>query len=337
MIANLVTTNIPSAVVKRQSNERAMIDKIYQVLPIGKERGNVSIELVGKEIGFSHSQMTPFVHNLEAAGILSRRVVGSPTGAGGKISYWSLLVPKETAVKLFEKQQEIERQTPGYRAPATQPYLTEKLVISLKSRVLQALEERNQFGNVKDILNYIRQPNERLDIGSLTRVLGSLKDEGKISFNRDNSGRHHSGKQKHSTNHGSPYNIKLRYEPVEQNRKPEPAHTPVRHPGQVGTDMTQFRNHGSQAQGGPIEHVLPARPTDVIPVPMTMEEEYPLIVKLIKRQEYLEQAAELAENAGADEIALQLLEKAKESATPMDLEISRLWMAYMECTKGGQE
>lgn len=103
-----------------------------------------------------------------------------------------------------------------------------------------------------------------------------------------------------------------------------------RHP--VGRDMTDERNHGYRAKGGPVtrERVAPAPPQPQVPAsepqvpaseasevvepvspsPMTdLETRFPLIWRIYTRETKAAQAAKLLEEAGLDDLALQTLEK----------------------------
>lgn len=167
---------------------------------------------------------------------------------------------------------------------------------SLRKRILDALSEQ-EFPTVLSILEHIRTPGENIDIHNMTHLLKEMRKQGRVSFKVTNGNRNgYASKGKGSE---IPYDIRL---------------------GNV--------SNSTPATIAPPEPAPRPIPT---PEPTPIIQSFPLIQRIILRREFLERAALLAEQADEADIALSLLEKAKDSLSPFEQEVVSLWNAYQEC------
>jgi hypothetical protein len=163
---------------------------------------------------------------------------------------------------------------------------------SLKSRILKALSEQGKFDTMDDLLHAIVRNGENVDFHSMKHVMESLVREGKIDFERG------------TTNDHIPYNIRR--------TKYAQKVTPVE-PVEPTPDLVQ-------------------EPEEVTPIPVIKSLiEFPLIMKLIGRRGWLEQAASLAEIAGEEDLAITLLERTNKPFSPFEEEAVALYEAYVAC------
>lgn len=312
----------------RQENDVTYLNKLFDegIMTPYQETKGLSAKALSERFGVSVTILDQFTRRLENAGIISRRLEYG--GGTGRKSYWRLNCEKEEAIEKLTTYHNNEAQRINH-PPNSRG--------SLKVRILEAMKAHNGvFESPRDIALAIKQGNEIVSVQRVSQALGSLKDEGKISFRRDTSGRHHNnGVGKHGKNDNVPYDIRLmRPEAITKVSaatmpSPNSVISVDKPKHSVGTDMTDFRNQPRVAEGGPIERILP------IVAPTPLAEQYPLIAKMASRSAVLESAAMLAESAGEDEIALALYEKAKTETSEFNTEVLRLWEAFKECKDNG--
>lgn len=274
-----------TALITTQNKIHA-VEALYNLLPVGEEVGNLSARIFADRVGMTQPQADRIIRQLESVGVLSRR---TKMGFGGKVAFWKLEIPMDEAIR---------------RASMLQSPQNKANNASLRSRILAAVEEHGKFDSVIDILSYIKaDPAENIDFHSATHILTALREQGKVTFKRDNSGRKRRGGRGNQSNN-VPYDIELGKMHVVSNSVPAAVVMPDPEPRPEPTPE---------------------------PVSIIQPMAYPLIQRIIMRREFLERAALLAEQADEADIALSLLEKAKDSMSPFEQEVANLWNAYQEC------
>lgn len=84
------------------------------------------------------------------------------------------------------------------------------------------------------------------------------------------------------------------------------------------------RVNGTQPESNPSTQPEP-NPASIVETTEQISDNYPLIKALVNRRNSLEQAAKLAEEAGCDTIAIELLEAANKPLAPFEEEVVRLY------------
>jgi len=176
-----------------------------------------------------------------------------------------------------------------------------EISVSLKGRILAYVKEQGKVTSAMDIYNSIKTPTENLDLHNLTHCLYSLRREGKVSFKVDDKRRN----SKRKSNDKIPTNITY----AGKVEKAEPA---------------------VNSSPEPVNPFLSTEP-EAIELPAPTITGFPLITALVNRRITLEAAASLAEQAGEDEMALALLEKAQSNESDFNSEVIALWNLYQEC------
>jgi hypothetical protein len=281
-----------SGMMQRQTRERAVVDKLYEILPLGEEVSS-GASILAKKVGITFVQMAKVATDMEKAGILSRREVWDRSIQQGKIVYWKLNLSREDALSAIVEYQSNELA------------LTESAP-SLKARILAYVEQKGSVSSAIDIYNSIKRPKENLDLHNLTHCMYSLRSQGKISFKTDAHGKG----QNRKSNDRIPVNITYTAKPDGRRIRPN----------------IEVDNSSPE----PISEPEAPEPT-VIELPSTSITEFPLVRALVNRRITLEAAAALAEQAGEVEMALALLDKAQVNESELNSEVIALWNAYQEC------
>lgn len=307
--------------------EIAAIDKLYQILPtVGVESKPTGADTVAKNLSLSVNQTSRIVRKLERLNVLSRRLSWE---GGHKQSFWTLLVPKDEALEKLKPVASGSRKS----HPSTD---------SVRNRMLQALETRESFDSVRDILDYIRKPNERLNVHGMTHILKALKDQGKVQFKitTNGSGLRGQGGKGNSV----PYDIHL-----------NPNMAPFKKPEVLAVIDTDKPVTARSLATEVLDELVPdaelaTRPHDIdwgketdkaayaeardnapAPEDEPVNSEFPLIARIAMRKELLTRAAFLADEGGAQDIAPALLELAEKPLSAIESEMVGLWKAYQEC------
>lgn len=282
-----------SLIETKRKNEREILDVLYTSMPVGEEI-TTGAGVIAQYAGISYSQMNSIAREFESLGILNRRSTWS--GGGGKQVLWKLNMPKADAVLMLE---EFQTSLSATHSDGN------KHSLSLKTRILNAIKEEGSFNTVEEILNIIRQPNENIDLHNMTHCLYVLRTQGKITFKTDSHGKN----QKRKSNDSIP----------------------------VGIMYTETAPRSYKRSNSSPEAIV--QPTVSVPTPEPVVTEaiisapaaFPLIRTLVNRRATLEAAAALAEQAGEDEMALNLLEKAQMKTSDFNEEVVALWSAYQAC------
>lgn len=314
------THSVRKPFLARQLEDSRCLAEVYDknIIPVKEEIRGLNIHILAKRLGSTPNKMATWLGTIESAGVLKRSLDYPKGGIGGRIAVWSLTADKHTGLKMLEAYHEQERIKAS--TPPT----------SLKERILTALRENPKgFNSPREISKAIAHGTERFSVHRITAALGSLKDEGIVTYKLDNSGHHSKTNGKHGHKNVM-YNIHLNGNRRDEFGTPERETTETitriaaKHHS-VGVDPTDFRNLSRTTEGGPIERVLP------IVTALPLAEQYPLIAKMAKRREFLENAAQLASDGGEDDIAMSLLEKASQETSPLNTEILRMWDALNKC------
>lgn len=294
--------------IARRARERDMLPHLYDELPVQTETA-YSTDKLAEKYGLSRSQMQDVAREWETAGIISRRFEFRK-GHQGRTYWWFINYPVDEAQQIFEEYQ--QRTSAGPRARL-------KANTSLKTRLWELISKQS-FATTKELIEAVAKTGPSTNLHNLTHVLYSLQKEGLITF------------QMNTTKDKIPYNIRARKQatngvPIE--RGIEMTFTPE--DKVEGTyDPTNFRHLPTKTSGGPIERIMP---TVVEPVveSRTDLELYPNTLRLIKRADWLRQAAEMAEAAGEDEIALDIISKLDRPLSSIEAEAVALYNALVGC------
>jgi len=286
-----------SAFLDRQQRERELLKGLYVLMggPFN-ERKFMRASRVADTLGYATSFVDAAARTFEKCEILHRRLEFGAKNEGtyvaGRSFHWTLLMSGEDALAALDKYHADERQDSASAQG------------SVKSRVLSALALYGKFETMEDLAKIVRRNGENLDFHNLTHVMESLAKQGKITFDRG------------TTKDRIPYNITLaKKKPVvskpvvEEPIKPEDI--VIEEPSPVITDDEE------------------PTPIQVIVVDDTLE--YPTIVKLVNRKQWLEDAAKLAENSQEEDLAILLLERANKPFTTLESEAVALFEAYKAC------
>jgi len=313
------TVGVRKPFINRQVEDSRCLAAIYDqnIIPVKEPIRGLNIYKLAEKLNSTSNKMNAFLGTIERAGVLKRSLEYPKGGIGGRIAVWSLTADKHNGLKMLETYHLEERVKAS--VPPT----------SLKTRILVALKDNPKgYNSPREIAKAIAHGTERFSVQRVTAALGSLKDEGIITFKLDNSGHHAKSNGKHGHKNVM-YGIRItsngkdEYGTVERETvQPMPSVAPNHH--SVGIDPTDYRNLSSITEGGPIERILP------IVSALPLVEQYPLIAAIAKRRETLENAANLAGEAGEVELGMALLEKAQET-TPLNSEILRMWDALNKC------
>ena len=98
---------------ERFEKERRVLDKIYELVPVGQEFVCTSMTIYNafEDFPSSPGQFTRYVSEVEKAGVFTRRYTmvtdnSRPDGRNGKVAYWTLLVDHDKARALLQESQE---------------------------------------------------------------------------------------------------------------------------------------------------------------------------------------------------------------------------------------
>jgi hypothetical protein len=250
-----------------------------------------SAEKLGQAFGLSLPVMSRFASDLEEAGILFRRM-----------EYNALIDGERRSGRTFFWTLMVNKADAHKRLIALQEKQQKDYNhppaprgTSLKRRVLAAVTTYEKFDTIDELFVKVRRGSENIDRHNLTHVMESLAREGKISFERK------------STKERIPYNIRS----TKYNKKDVFSKEPV--------TVEEV-----------VADALPELPEESY-MPPTISEGFPLILKLLQRQEWLEKAAKLAEEASEEDIAIMLQERASKPMTAFEAEAVALYKAYMAC------
>jgi len=296
----VAVTYVPTSVYTRQERERETLEKLYTLMEVGIET-DTGVSAIAKKVGISYSQMNKITLNLEKSGILTRRSTWSRDDTG-RSSFWSLRMSKEDALSTLT----------DFQSHELDGFLTNR---SLKTRMLQAIQEQGKFATVLDILNYIREPNENIDLHNMTHVLNSLREQGQVSFVRGK------GKTRTTSNENVPYNITYTGEEM----------TPLTKESLIIHTQPAYNSEWGVPEVSTAPVVVPAEESAPVSIYAALSDAYPLIANLARRREFLVYASELADKANETELALELLAKSQTESTSIEEEIIRLWLAHISC------
>jgi hypothetical protein len=307
----------------RQQRERDLLPKLYEELSAIGEEVEFSAEKMAEKYGLTRNIMLDIAKEWEAAGILTRRIDMRQDGAGGiggRRSWWKLVLPLDEAIPMFEKYQETNN---SIHTVAGQAKYIKPSAVSLKDRLWEAISTQGEFSTTQDLLQAVLKTGPSIDMHNLKHCLYSLQREGKVSFKLT------------PTKDRVPYDIRTTKSGMREIAKPN-------------GDATNFRKLPATALAGPVERI-PAFVQERIPEPVVERmrdfaneqatardaqsdlELYPKVMQILKRKEWLKQAAELAEAAGEDEDALSLLSKLEKPLSPIELEAVALYEALKAC------
>lgn len=320
------------------ASEIDAVSKLYQILPdVGVENAPISADTVAVSLSLSVPQTERIVRKLESLKVLSRRLSWE---SGRKQSFWKLLMPKDEALEKLKPVAVGKRDRNKQSVPSTD---------SVRNRMLQALEARESFDSVNDILQYIRKPNERLNIHGMTHILKALKDQGKVQFKITTNGSGPRGQG--GKGNSVPYDIHLNPN-MAPFKKPEvlaviDTDKPVTarslatevldelaaEPTEIPDAELVTRPHDID-WGKETDKAAYAEARDNAPAPEdepAKVSEFPLIARIAMRKELLTRAAFLADEGGAQDISPILLELAEKPLSAIESEMVGLWKAYQEC------
>lgn len=285
----------------RQEKEKSILIGLYTYLPeIDKEYRCMSAGKLSNLVNVGPQTVDRAIRTFEQLGIISRRLEFSAMNDNGRVipgrSYhWTInmgLKAASEALEQFHNKEIKEAKDPA-------PWGT-----STKARIMIALRKQQKFDTMNDLAKAVRKPGENLDFHNLTHVMESLASEGKITFDR--------GKTKDRI----PFNIRL----TKNGAKTEEVIVPIIKPEDIVIE--DIPNDVIEDNEEPVPL---ARFVDVSTV--IAQEEYPTITRLIRRREWLETAARLAEDAEEDDVAITLLDRANKPLTPLEMEAIRLYEA----------
>jgi hypothetical protein len=291
-------TSRAGAMQNRMANERLALDRIYSIL-----RHDVAIKMnvamLKEALGGNIPGIENFVSDIARLGILDRDVQWK---AKGKVSFWKLAVSKEEAFKRLEDAHQVE--------------INNSVVFgngdSLKSRIIAAFMERGKFETVEGLIDYIKEPKKAAPTPhEVTHILHSLVRQSKIKMRKGTMGARGktqtNGKAIRKSSDEIPYNMEWRNWKAPTKTEIKPVVAQIDDPEPTITE--------------PVKTLIKA------PV------QFPLINSLVSKTTRLLALAEAAEDAGQDDIALMLMERA-EIKDPFQLEVIQLWNAYQECKNG---
>jgi DNA-binding transcriptional ArsR family regulator len=285
----------------RQEKEKEILLGLYNSCPqVNTEYRFMAAGKLANIIGVGPQTVDRALRTFESLGILTRRLeFGAINSKGqtipGRSYHWTLIMGLKAASNALEEFHNKEIR----EAKEPSPWGT-----STKARIMIALRKQSKFDTMDDLARAVRKPGENLDYHNLTHVMESLAREGKISFDR--------GKTKDRI----PFNIRL----TKNGAKTEEVVVPVIMPEDIVIEDIPAPIEDNE------EPVPLARFVDVSAV--LTSDEYPTITRLIRRREWLETAARLAEDAEEDDVAITLLDRANKPLTPLEMEAIRLFEAY---------
>lgn len=274
--------------LERQSREINALTNLYSYLSTGVEKRDFGVDKIAPSLGMSTGQMSQFAATLEKLGILKRRLeynaIIDGTPRAGRTYHWTLLMPQDEALNTLEQFHKTDLEDHAH-PPAK----------SLKTRILDALNEHGSFESVEALAKVLRQPNENIDYHNVTHLLYSLSSSGYITF--QNTGKYH--KSNKSNDKKIPINIELRK--IQSKPKKVENNVSIIHPVPAITEQSNNWNN------------------------MIDETNFPTIAKLHNRREWLEKASQFADNAGEIDLAIELMERTGKELSPIEAEALKLW------------
>jgi hypothetical protein len=291
--ASTYKSNIRSSFYDRQKREKILLQALYQDMPVGVEVKFMRASRVASKLGVATSFVDSAVRTFESMGILVRRLEFGAKDASGKV-----ITGRSYHWSLLVSKEaaliRLEKYHEKEREAAEKKAPTVKTT-SLKVRILGALETTDRFDTMEDLLKVIRRNGENIDFHNMKHVMESLVREGKITFEHG------------STNDHIPLNIRL----------------------------TKHATKATKAAPAPVEVDKNGMPNPFVEEPPTVvvksRVEFPLIMKLLGRRGWLEQAASLAEIAGEEDLAITLLERTNKPFSAFEEEVVALFEAYVLC------
>jgi hypothetical protein len=355
-MATQTANYIHPQMINRQNQEFGWLKRIYEAhaMPIGVEQKNFSSAQIAAAIGVEDSVgFRKFIQTIEKLGIVNRRFEYG--GKTGRQSHTTLLVDRDESLARLTGHQEAEKNEsnrPPVRRKASnvQPIPQSQSMTdlngeeSIKTRIMLVLQDGKVYKSPGAIMEAIRRPGENIDLHNLTHQLHDLQRLGRLTFVSDRRGR---GAHKQIGTNPIPHNIHITRDELKRLSQAknidkaarEMAAMPVMSEAVTSNPWTI-----PMATENDIEDLeVTVKVEEVKAQPMTevsLEEitgtpdpwtQYPDIAKIVKRREYLEQAAQLAENANEDDLAIVLLERSAKPMAPVEDQAIKLFNAYLEC------